>query len=154
MTEGFPDRRLNYWKSGLSREISDDAIDVLAEHALTIPSPYSAVAIADTHWAYLRVGAQETAYSHRDAPFDPVILSSWEDPTASERNIAWTRALHTAISPHLSSGVYVNDLDRDEPEDRVRSAHGINYERLVALKAKYDPTNFFRLNNNKPTAAS
>jgi hypothetical protein len=148
MTEGFPDRRLNYWKSGLTSEISDAAIDILAEHATTIPSPFSAIAIADTHGACLRVGAQETAYSHRDAPYDLVILSSWEDPAASERNIAWTRALHAEISPHLSSGVYVNDLDGDETEDRVRSAYGVNYERLVTLKTRLDPTNFFRLNNN------
>jgi hypothetical protein len=152
MTEGFPDRRLNYWKSGLTREISDAAIDVLTEYATTIPSPFSAIAIADTHGACLRVGAEETAYSHRDAPFDLVILSAWEDPAASDRNVAWTRALYTAISPHLSSGVYVNDLDRDETEDRVRSAYGVNYERLVSLKTRFDPTNFFRMNNNiKPT---
>jgi hypothetical protein len=148
MTEGFPDLRLNYWKSGLTREISDAAIDVLAEYATTIPSPFSAIAIADTHGACLRVGAQETAYSHRDAPYDLVILSAWEDPAVSDRNVAWTRALYGEISPHLSSGVYVNDLDRDETEDRVRSAYGVNYERLVALKTRFDPTNFFRLNNN------
>ena len=152
MTEGFPDHRLNYWKSGLTRDISDAAIDVLAEYAPTIPSPFSAIAIADCHGAYGRVGAQETAYSHRDAPYDLVILSSWEDGAASDRNIAWTRELYAAISPHLTSGVYVNDLDRDEPEDRVRSAYGVNYERLVALKTRFDPTNFFQLNNNiKPT---
>ena len=154
MTEGFPDRRLNYWKSGLSREISDAAIEILADAATAIPSAFSVIAIADTHGAYSRVGATETAYSHRDAPYDLVILSSWEDPAASDRNVAWTRALYEAISPHVSCGVYVNDLDRDETEDRVRSAYGANYERLAALKTRFDPTNFFRLNNNiKPAVA-
>jgi FAD/FMN-containing dehydrogenase len=153
MTAGFPHGRLNYWKSGLTREITDAAIDVLVDHAARVPSPFSAIAIADTHGAYSRVGAEETAYSHRDAPYDLVILSSWEDPAASDRNVAWTRELHAAISPHLSSGVYVNDLDRDETEERVRSAYGVNYERLVTLKAKFDPTNFFRINNTiKPSA--
>jgi len=112
------------------------------------PSPFSAIAIADTHGAYLRVGAHETAYSHRDALYDLVILSAWEDPAASDRNVAWTRTLYEELSPHLSSGVYVNDLDRDETEERVRSAYGVNYERLGALKTRFDPTNFFRLNNN------
>jgi FAD/FMN-containing dehydrogenase len=154
MTAGFPHGRLNYWKSGLAREITDDAIEVLAAYAATIPSPFSAIAIADTHGAYSRVGAEETAYAHRDAPYDLVILSSWESASASERNVAWTRELHAALAPHLGSGVYVNDLDRDEPEDRVRSAYGVNYERLVALKTRYDPTNFFRMNNNIKPASS
>jgi FAD/FMN-containing dehydrogenase len=155
MTAGFPHGRLNYWKSGLAREITDDAIDVLNEYAATIPSPFSAIAIADTHGAYSRVGAEETAYSHRDAPYDLVILSSWEDAAASDRNVAWTRELHAAIAPHLGSGVYVNDLDRDETEERIRSAYGVNYERLVALKTRYDPTNFFRMNNNiKPSGTA
>ena len=153
LTAGFPHGRLNYWKSGLTREISDPAIEILADYATRIPSPHSAIAIADTHGAYSRVGAQETAYSHRDAPFDLVILSSWADAAESDRNVAWTRELYAAVSPHLSGGVYVNDLDRDETEDRVRSAYGVNYERLVALKARFDPTNVFRMNNNiKPVA--
>jgi len=155
MTAGFPHGRLNYWKSGLTREISDAAIEILADHATAIPSPFTAIAIADTHGAYSRVGPQETAYSHRDAPYDLVILSSWTDPAESDRNVAWTRALYAEIGPHLSSGVYVNDLDRDETEERVRSAYGVNYERLVALKTRFDPTNFFRMNNNiKPAATA
>jgi hypothetical protein len=148
MTAGFPHGRLNYWKSGLTHQLSDAAIEILADYAARIPSPHSAIAIADTHGAYSRVGTQETAYSHRDAPFDLVILSSWTEAAESERNTAWTRELYAAVSPHLTSGVYVNDLDRDETEDRVRSAYGVNYERLVALKTRYDPTNFFRMNNN------
>jgi hypothetical protein len=154
MTAGFPHGRLNYWKSGLSHTISDEAIEVLAEYGTTIPSPFSAVAIADMHGAYSRVGPTETAYSHRDAPFDLVILSSWAERSESDRNVAWTRELYAAISPHMSGGVYVNDLDRDETADRVRSAYGVNYERLVALKTRYDPTNFFRLNNNITPAAT
>jgi hypothetical protein len=155
MTAGFPHGRLNYWKSGLTREISDAAIEVLAEYATTIPSPFTAIAIGDTHGAYSRVGPRETAYSHRDAPYDLIILSSWTDPDESDRNVAWTQALYAEIGPHLSSGVYVNDLDRDETEDRVRSAYGVNYERLVALKTRFDPTNFFRMNNNiKPAATA
>lgn len=154
MTAGFPHGRLNYWKSGLTHEITDAAIEVLAEYATTIPSPFSAIAIADMHGAYSRVGPTETAYSHRDVPYDLVILSSWTESTESDRNVAWTRELYAAISPHLSGGVHVNDLDRDETEDRVRSAYGFNYDRLVALKTRYDPTNFFRLNNNIKPALS
>lgn len=153
MTAGFPHGRLNYWKSGLTREISDGAIDAVVEYAPNIPSPFSAIAIADCHGAYSRVGAQETAYSHRDAPYDLVILSSWTEAAETDRNVAWTRDFYQAVAPHLSGGVYVNDLDRDESEDRVRSAYGVNYARLRALKAKFDPSNLFQMNNNIRPAA-
>jgi FAD/FMN-containing dehydrogenase len=71
----------------------------------------------------------------------------------TDRNVRWTRDFHAAVSPHLSGGAYVNDLDRDEGDDRVRSAYGGNYGRLQAIKQKYDPANFFRLNPNiKPAS--
>lgn len=149
--QGFPAGRLNYWKSCLLREIGDEAISALVEHVGRVPSPMSAVAIADCHGAYGRVGASATAYAHRDAPFDLVILSSWTRPADSEENISWTRALYDAIRPH-GAGVYVNDLDQDEAPDRVRLAYGTNYDRLAALKRRYDPTNFFRMNQNIPPA--
>ena len=148
MTGGFPHGRQNYWKSGLARELNDSAIDVMVEYAQQIPSPFTAIAIADCHGAYSRIGNQETAYSHRDAPFDVNILSGWLDPADADRNVSWTRSFFEALQPHLSGGVYVNDLDRDETADRVRSAYGTNYDRLAALKARFDPTNLFRMNNN------
>lgn len=149
--QGFPAGRLNYWKSCLLREIADETIEALVDHVGRIPSPMSAVAIADCHGAYGRVAASDTAYAHRDAPFDLVILSSWTDPAASERNVAWTRALYDAVRPY-GAGVYVNDLDRDEAPDRVRLAYGENYDRLASLKRRYDPTNLFRMNQNIPPA--
>ena len=153
MGAGFPHGRQNYWKSGMSRKLDDAAIDAIVEYAGRIPSPHSAIAIADCHGAYARIDSSATAYSHRDAPFDLLIVSSWVDPAESDRNVRWTREFFGAVEPHLTHGVYVNDLDRDESEDRVRSAYGVNYERLVELKTKYDPTNFFRVNNNiKPLA--
>jgi FAD/FMN-containing dehydrogenase len=149
--QGFPAGRLNYWKSCLLREIADGVIEALVDHVRRIPSPMSAVAIADCHGAYGRVAKGDTAYAHRDAPFDLVILSSWIEPTQSERNIAWTRALYDAVRPY-GAGVYDNDLDRDEAPDRVRYAYGENFDRLAALKRRYDPTNFFRMNQNIPPA--
>lgn len=146
--QGFPYGRLNYWKSTLLREIPDEVIDALADFAGRVPSPNTAIAIADTHGAYGRVAHDATAYAHRDLPFDLVILSSWTDPAETDRNIAWTRELYAAIRPHAPSGVYVNDLDGDEGQQRVREAYGANYDRLVALKTQFDPTNFFRMNNN------
>jgi hypothetical protein len=80
-----------------------------------------------------------TAFPHRDEHYDFLILSQWADPAESERNVQWTRSLFEAMEPFFEGGVYVNNLG-DEGEDRVREAYGANYERLQALKGKYDPT--------------
>jgi hypothetical protein len=76
-----------------------------------------------------------------------LILSQWENPEDSGRNIAWTRSLFDAMQPHLQDAVYVNNLGAEGP-DRVRSAYGPNYGRLAEVKRAYDPTNVFRLNQN------
>jgi hypothetical protein len=94
------------------------------------------------------VGKTDTAYYHRDLRYDIVIGANWTDPADSERNLGWARDLYHAIQPHLPRCVYVNDLDADEGDERVRQAYGENYQRLATLKAKYDPTNFFRVNQN------
>jgi len=148
LTAAFPPGRLNYWKSGLTGRISDELIDAILAHTAQIPSPMTAIAFADLHGAAHRVGNAETAYSHRDLLYDCVILSAWTDPEETDRNIRWTRDLFHSAEPHLSGRTYVNDLDRDEGDERVRGAYGQNYERLITLKAKYDPANFFSLNQN------
>jgi hypothetical protein len=147
MGGGFPHGRQNYWKSGLTGTISDDLIAALVEHFGRVPSPFTAIAIADCHGAYARVGQGDTAYAHRDLQWDVNILGNWADPADTDRNIRWVRACFAAVEPQLSRGVYVNDLG-DETDERVRAAYGANYERLVAVKAKYDPANLFRLNQN------
>jgi FAD/FMN-containing dehydrogenase len=99
-----------------------------------------------------RVGADETAFANREAPFVLNLISTWTEPTESEHHIEWARDTCAALQPFSTGGVYVNFLDRDEGEARVRAAYGENYERLASLKAKYDPTNFFHLNQNiKPS---
>jgi FAD/FMN-containing dehydrogenase len=148
----FPYGRLNYWKSSLTDELSDEVIALLVDYGARIPSALSAIPIPDFHGVYRRVGKTETAYYHRDLRYDIVIGANWTDPADTERNVQWTRDLYQALQRHLPHGVYVNDLDRDEGDERVRHAYGENYARLVTLKKKYDPTNFFRVNQNiKPT---
>lgn len=144
----FPPGRLNYWKGSLMTQLSDQVIEEIVEHARRIPSPFSAVMIPHYHGAFSRVDKRDTAYYHRDLQYELIIVSSWIDPVDSEANISWTRDLFQAVQRHVSRAVYVNMLDRDEGELRVQEAYGANYERLVALKNKYDPTNFFRLNQN------
>jgi len=144
----FPPGRLNYWKGSLMIELTDELIGTIVECARRIPSPLSGVFIPHYHGAFGRVGKRDTAYFHRDLPYELIILSSWIDPPESESNIRWTRELFGAVQRHVSRGVYVNMLDRDEGEQRVHDAYGENYERLLNLKAWFDPTNFFRLNQN------
>lgn len=144
---GFPAGRLNYWKSGLTNEISDSTIETVADYVSRVPSPFTATVFANTHGAFSRVGKADTAYWHRDQQYDLVIISSWTDSAATDQNIRWTRQFFDAVRPQLSGGVYVNDLG-DEGSQRVRDAYGGNYDRLLALKKRYDPTNFFRMNQN------
>lgn len=146
---GFPHGRHNYWKTSLTSTISDAAIDTIVDFAGRTPSPFSATAIGEWHGAYARVGNHDTAYSHRDKQYDVLIVASWSDPDDTEPNIQWTREFFDALQPHVSAGVYVNDLSEEGPE-RARAAYGENYERLAALKTKYDPTNLFRVNQNIP----
>jgi hypothetical protein len=148
----LPPGRLDYWKTGLTNRIDDEVIAATVEYARQVPSPHTVIIFAELHGAYSRVGKTETAYYHRDMQYDLIALSVWTDPADTQRNIGWTRDLFAAWEPHLARAAYVNDLG-DEGEERVRSAYGENYARLVTLKAKYDPTDFFRLNQNiKPMA--
>ncbi len=146
--DAFPPGRYNYWKSSLAPQITDQLIDTVVEHMARVPSPHSSVMLEHYHGAYSRPAPTATAYSHRRPTYDVVIIANWTDPAANERNIAWARELFAAVQPQVSQAAYVNFLDRDDGADRIRAAYGENYDRLVALKRKYDPTNFFRMNQN------
>ena len=151
----FPNGRHTYVKSNFVRELTDEAIDTMAEFAGRSPSPYTFGPLFE-HWhgAVSRVGVSDTAFPHRRHSFNFLIWSVWEDPTDSEKNIAWTRQFWEAMRPFLVEGSYVNYVS-DEGDTFARAAYGPNYDRLLALKNKYDPTNFFRMNHNiKPTQAA
>jgi FAD/FMN-containing dehydrogenase len=143
----FPRGRRHYWKAGFLRRLDPAAIDTLIHFAATRPSPHTQIGLQQMHGAAARVPAADTAFAHRHDQWDCLMLSQWESPTDDERNIRWTRDLHAAMEPYLDLAVYVNDLGDDET-DRVRAAYGTNYDRLGAIKAKYDPGNFFHLNQN------
>lgn len=148
LDQAFPYGRYNYWKSGLTSQVNDAAINTLVHYAAEIPSAFSAILVGHFAGAGSRVAKQATAYYHRDQVYDVLMLSSWTDPAESDNNIQWTRACYQAVEPFLSQGVYVNDMGGDESDERIRHAYGENYERLVELKTRYDPTNLFRLNQN------
>lgn len=151
INESFPRGRFNYWKSNLLRALDDDAIETLVRGFREVTSPYSSVLIEQFGGAVSRVGADETAFNHRAAPYDLAIMPQWSAPAESEKHIRWADELWRAMQPFSSGGVYVNYLG-NEGEERVKAAYGTNYERLVTLKNKYDPMNLFCFNQNiKPT---
>jgi FAD/FMN-containing dehydrogenase len=147
----FPKGLHYYWKTHFMTEISDEAIDATVYYFATVPSPRSIVVFQQYGGAVSRVGRFATAFSHREAQYDFIPTSIWSDPTESEKQMDWVRKLWETMKPFSTGGEYVNNLGEEE-EDRVRAAYGDNHAQLVALKNKFDPTNFFRLNANiKPT---
>jgi FAD/FMN-containing dehydrogenase len=148
----FPRGQRYYWKAQFLREITDAAIDTLLSAYATAPSVMSLVVFQQVGGAIARVPATDTAYGNRDAAYDCFPISIWQDPAEDEANIRWARDVWAAMRPFSTGGVYANNLG-EEGEDRVRAAYGDNYQRLVALKSKYDPMNVFRLNQNiRPTS--
>jgi FAD/FMN-containing dehydrogenase len=146
---GFPEGRHHYWKSASLSDLGDAAIANLLDHVAEMPSPASGVALQRLHGAAARVAATATAYPHRQPRYDLLILSQWDGASGDAPNIDWTRRCFAAVEPFLDPAVYVNNLG-DEGDLRVRQAYGPNYERLVAVKSVYDPTNLFRHNHNIP----
>ncbi len=148
---GFPAGSYYYTKADSLAALTDDAIEVFAEYAATKPSPLSGLLVQTVCGAASRVASDATAFPHRRFPYAPVIVSQWLDAAESEKNVAWARDFWKALHSFAGGGVYVNDLSHDDGE-RVRIAYGANYERLAALKKRYDPDNFFSLNPNiQPT---
>jgi hypothetical protein len=149
-----PEGNQNYWKSAFLRDLSDEAIATILEHANQASSPLTAVLIEQYGGAASRVGTTETAFAQRHAQYDLGILTQWADPADSARHIAWTRGFADAMKP-FASGDYLLNFLGEENDDVIRSAFGANHARLVEIKTKYDPDNFFRVNQNiQPAAAA
>jgi FAD/FMN-containing dehydrogenase len=151
---GFPRGALNYWKSSFLAELTDTAIDTLLTRFSACPSPMSGLVLEHVHGASTRVGQSETAFPHRRGGYHLLIVSEWLDVAHTAPNVAWARETYDAMQPHFArGGRYVNYLGEDEGDDSVQAAYGPNYQRLRVLKAKYDPTNLFHLNQNIPPAS-
>lgn len=149
-----PEGRQNYEKAHFFSSLSDGAIDTLIDGFSKVTSPLSMLALQQVGGEMQRGAGQMAAYSHRDALYNLVIFTAWEDPGESEVHIKWTRDIWAALEPYSTGGVYVNDIGRESEEgaEQIRSAFGAGYQRLVELKNKYDPTNLFRHNQNiRPT---
>src|SRR5262249_4340595 len=145
---GYPMGALNYWKSSFLARLSDDAIDTMVESFAQCPSPMCQLIIEHFHGAATRIGVGDTSFPLRDEGYNFLILAQWMDPAISDRCIAWARQTYADMAPFFASARYVNYLDDDDVGDPVAAAYGPNYRRLQQLKTKYDPDNFFHMNQN------
>jgi FAD/FMN-containing dehydrogenase len=146
----WPYGRRYYWKSHLTPELSDGLLDAIAEYAARAPSKFSRVTIEHYHGAYNWVPRGDTAYWHRDVSYQVIIAAGWEDAADDATVIAWVREAHEAMSPFATNAAFLNFnvVDEDDRQARTRTGYGDNYQRLAEIKAKFDPTNLFRINNN------
>jgi FAD/FMN-containing dehydrogenase len=143
----YPSGQQNYWKSHYIGELTEDVIATIIEHAPRMSSPLSSFYLQHLGGAIGRAGAETAAFGHRDALFDFAILTVWQDPAEAAEHVAWARDFFAAMQPH-ATGVYVNNLGT-EGADRVRAAYAAGtYDRLVTLKATYDPRNVLCVNQN------
>jgi FAD/FMN-containing dehydrogenase len=153
LDEDYPDGWRYYWKSQNISGLNDEVIERLVAHAEAASSHHSTIDVWYQGGAMSRAGANETAFGDRSAPIWIGVEANWEGQQDDEANIAWARECATDMRRFSGGGAYLNFPGFFEEGDRlIREAFGENYERLVDLKNKYDPTNLFRLNQNiKPT---
>ncbi len=136
-----------YWKADFINELSDEAINEHIRFAQIMPTPLSTMHMYPINGAASRIANGHTAWNYRDATWAMVIAGIDPDVQNNDKIISWTKEYYKAIHPWSAGGAYVNFI-MDEGEEQVKASYGKNYERLVAIKNKYDPNNFFRVNQN------
>lgn len=145
----FPNGGLYYWKSRSLPDLSDQAIETTVEFGGRRPAPQTDLIIWHHGGAMSRVGESDTAYGGRDAGFLVTGEVNWTDPAQTDEALAFGREYWDAMGKYSTGGLYLNFAGFiEEKEELVRAGYGANYERLARLKAKYDPTNLFRMNPN------
>ena len=139
-----------YWKADFFGEITHDALARHVEFGAKLPTWKSTMHLYPIDGAAGRVPKDATAWNYRDAKWNQVIVGVSTDPADKQKLIEWARAYWSALHPYSSGGGYVNMMmdSTDEGQGRIQAAYGDNFERLARVKATYDPTNFFRMNQN------
>jgi FAD/FMN-containing dehydrogenase len=136
-----------YWKADFVTEIPDEAVDIHVQYAEQLPTGKSTMHLYPIDGVAGRVAKDATAWNYRDAKWGMVMVGVSPDPADNERMIDWTRSYWSALHPYSAGGAYVNMM-MEEGQDRVRASYGEHYDRLAQIKAKYDPGNLFRVNQN------
>ena len=144
----FPKGLQWYWKGDFVKALSDEAIDVHIANALKAPTPFCLMHLYPIDGAVRRVAKDATPWIARDASWSMVIAAVSPDPKDAAALRTWGRSYWEAIHPFNLQSAYVNFMDADEADNRVQLSYGDNYKRLAAIKAKYDPNNLFRVNQN------
>ena len=138
----------NYWKSHDFKALGGDVERILCDAITRLPSDECEAFVGHLGAQVNRVGAADTAYPHRDVEFVVNLHTRWREAADDRKCIDWARGLFDALAPHATGGVYVNFMPEDETQRVAAGAYGANHARLAALKARYDPSNLFRLNQN------
>jgi FAD/FMN-containing dehydrogenase len=142
-----------YWRADFVKEIRDDAVEQHIEHGSRMPTMLSTMHMYPIDGAAGEVGNTATPWAYRDAQWAQVIVGVDPDPANAETVRRWTVDYWEALHPFSAGGAYVNFLGEGEGQDRVRATYRHNYDRLAQVKARYDPDNFFCVNQNIAPAA-
>jgi FAD/FMN-containing dehydrogenase len=153
LDDAFPRGRRYYWKSALVTELRDGHIEAMPEQFAAAPSPHTAFLLQQVGNAANRVAPDATAFAHRDARWDALVLSGWEDAAEDARQMAWSREVYQSWRPFCTDASYTNALSGEDRQEDVRASYGSAYRRLSQIKARYDPANLFRMNANVAPAS-
>jgi len=137
-----------YWKADFVKELSDEAIALHVKHGSEMPTLHSTMHLYPVNGAAHRPRNTDTPWNYRDATWSEVIVGVDPDPANRNHITEWARNYWNALHPYGAGGAYVNFMMDDEGSERIRATYGNNYPRLARIKAKYDPDNFFRVNQN------
>ena len=138
LDDGFPKGALNYWKSAFFTELSDAAVRTMVDAFEAAPSIMSGMVIEHFHGEVTRIAPTATAFPHRQPGYNLALIGEWDDPAATDANIAWVRETFAALEPYMAPQVYVNYLG-DDDAGRIRNAYGPNYDRLARAQAPLRP---------------
>jgi FAD/FMN-containing dehydrogenase len=148
LDDAYPPGALNHWKSSFLPTLSDEALRTMIDAFAECPTPMGQMLLEHFHGAVTRIGVTDTAFPHRAEGYNLLVLAEWMDRKDNDACTTWARNAYAAMNPFVGSSRYVNYLGDDEQGDAVAAAYGPNYQRLLAVKAKYDPENFFHINQN------
>jgi FAD/FMN-containing dehydrogenase len=143
----YPPGQQWYWKADFVKELSDESIKLNVKHGNKLPTTQSTMHMYPINGAAHKRKGEDSAFAYRDANWAQVIVGVDPDPANKEKLAAWAKAYYEAVHPFSAGGAYVNFM-MEEGHERVKASYGANYERLTKIKSKYDPANFFRVNQN------
>jgi len=150
----YPPGLFWYWKADFVKDMPEAAIDVHVKYGLKLPTPQSTMHIYPVNGFASRIGKDDTAWSYRDANYAIVIVGVDADPVNKDKIATWARDYWNDHHPYSAGGAYINFM-MEEGDDRIKATYRDNYKKLAEIKAKYDPDNLFRVNQNiKPQMAA